>query len=111
MSETGNRMLPPPAFWKAMAPPNQVKKLSMKQSRTAEYPNVGGIMTTVWTENSSSRIPVGPLVSAMLCHEPFRVTPFVSPTLAWALSDRKSTRLNSSPVLLSYAVFFFKKLT
>src|SRR5688500_19698400 len=55
-------------------------------------------------------VVVGPLLRRLLQREQF-VRPEIALVVACALADRKSTRLNSSHLVISYAVFCLKKKT
>src|SRR2546426_2737023 len=49
------------------------------------------------------------MISNRLCNGTRSRAPIVIPSMAWARTDRKSTRLNSSHLVISYAVFCLKK--
>src|SRR5690625_4365149 len=53
--------------------------------------------------------PVAGLAGVLLAHDARHGRPFFSPGACQASGDRKSTRLNSSHVAISYAVFCLKK--
>src|SRR5690625_7019718 len=53
--------------------------------------------------------PVAGLAGVLLAHDARHGRPFFSPSACQASGDRKSTRLNSSHVAISYAVFCLKK--
>src|SRR5699024_11812656 len=56
-----------------------------------------------------ARQEVANMVNAIAVHQPFYVVAYGEEAVASAKADRKSTRLNSSHVSLSYAVFCLKK--
>src|SRR5207249_11223576 len=59
-------------------------------------------------ERRASRVPSGQRVGARTGSPPFSAK-VVTPSLPRPSADRKSTRLNSSHVSISYAVFCLKK--
>src|SRR5438034_10712477 len=65
--------------------------------------------TEIYTLSLHDALPISPAFNRLRCTIHFPPFAFVLAVLPKNLTDRKSTRLNSSHTVISYAVFCLKK--